>query len=239
MERHFTYLINFFPGGYDTFNHSLEKFLAAAIFGTALVFVALRASKKLQGNLQDHVVPSKSLSLVGFFDLLVSSFVAFHDSLLGRENRRHIGLTGSVFLFVLFGNLLGLVPGFPAITTTVWVNLSIALVVFFAFNLYGIQAHGVVGYLKHFAGPKWWLAWMIFPVEIFSTCLRVLTLHLRLYWNISADHLVLGTFTDMAPVVPIVFYGVGTFVSFLQAFIFTVLTMSYILLATQHEEEAH
>ena len=78
----------------------------------------------------------------------------------------------------------------------------------------------------------------LFGVEILSVLLRVLTLNLRLYWNINADHMVLSIFNDMAGgLFGSVFYGLGTFVSFMQAFIFTVLTMVYILLATQHEEE--
>lgn len=230
-----------FPGGYDSFGHSLEKFLVAFALGLIIVLLSLSATKVLRDpeQLSANIVPAKRFNLFGLFDLIVGGFVSFHDSVLGKENRKYVGLSGSVFIFIFLGNLLGLIPGFPAITTTVWVNLSIALIVFICFNAYGIREHGFVNYMKHFAGPAWWLAWLIFPVEILSTCLRILTLHLRLYWNISADHMVLGTFTGMAPVIPIVFYGIGTFVCFMQAFIFTVLTMSYILLATQHEEEAH
>jgi F-type H+-transporting ATPase subunit a len=83
----------------------------------------------------------------------------------------------------------------------------------------------------------WWLAFLIFPLEILGTFLRILTLNLRLYWNISADHIVLGLFTDLVPVVvPVIFLALGTFVCFMQAFVPTILTMIYILLATQHEE---
>jgi F-type H+-transporting ATPase subunit a len=74
-------------------------------------------------------------------------------------------------------------------------------------------------------------------LEVMGTFLRILTLNLRLYWNVSADHVVLGVFTDLVPVLaPIVFYVLGTFVCFMQAFVPTILTMIYIMLATQHEE---
>ena len=91
--------------------------------------------------------------------------------------------------------------------------------------------------MKHFAGPVWWLAWFILPLELFGTVLRILTLNLRLYWNITADHVVLGIMSELVPfVVPVIFYALGTFVCFMQAFVPTVLTMIYIMLATQHEE---
>lgn len=240
MERHYTYFHFLFPGGYDSFGSSLEKLVIAAALGASIVIVTAIASSPIRSgkSLDQLIVPGK-FSLFSFFDLLVEKFVSFHDGILGKENRKYVPFCGSVFFFVLFSNLLGLIPGMPAITTTAWVNVGLALVVFVAFNYLGIREHGLVGYLKHFAGPIWWLAPLFFVVEIFSTCLRIVTLNLRLYWNISADHLILGTFTDMVPVVPIVFYGMGTFVCFMQAFIFTVLTMIYILLATQHGEEEH
>ena len=140
-------------------------------------------------------------------------------------------------MLLLSMNLIGLIPGVPAATTTVWINVGIALCVFLYFNYHGMRTHGVLGYLKHFCGPAWWLVWMIFPLEIFSTCLRVLTLNMRLYWNITADHLVLGIATDMTKIlVPIAFYALGTFVSLVQAVVFTLLSMVYLQLATQHAE---
>ena len=82
------------------------------------------------------------------------------------------------------------------------------------------------------------LALLIFSIEILSTGLRIVTLNLRLYWNISADHIMLGTFSEMAPqVLPVVLYGLGTFIAFIQAFVFTLLSMIYIMLAVQHSDE--
>lgn len=218
-----------------------EKFIVAAILGAVLVFLGARASSALRaGSVEPHIVPREGRSLLGFFDLFVESFIKYHDSVLGKENRRYVPFTGSIFLFLLSANLLGLIPGVAAITTTVWINVGMAFVVFIFFNLEGIKAQGLWGYLKHFGGPLWWLFPFIFCLEIFSTCLRILTLNLRLYWNITADHIVLGVFTDLVPIaVPVVFYILGTFVCFMQAFVFTTLTMVYILLASQHEEEGH
>lgn len=234
MADHYTYLSSFIP------DPNQQKFVTALLLGTGLVFLGRKLTGRLtsSGAVEDAIVPDKRLNWFGFFDLFLETFVRFHDSVVGEENRRFVPFSASVFVFILFSNLLGLIPGMPAITTTVWINVALAFVVFFYFNFQGCKANGVIGYLKHFAGPFWWLAWFMFPLEIFSTCLRILTLNLRLYWNITADHMVLGIFTDLVPLlVPVIFYVLGTFICFIQAFIFTTLTMVYLLLAVQHEEE--
>ncbi len=219
-----------------------QKFVMGAIVACGLAFFGYRVGIKTKKAFENesNLVPSKDFSIPNFVDFFIEGFIKYSDSVMGRENRPHVPFCACLFVFILVSNLLGLVPGMPAITTTVWINVGLALVVFIHFNLVGIKQHGVVGYLKHFAGPVWWLSFFIFPVEILSTCIRLLTLNLRLYWNITADHIVLSIFTDLVPYfVPIAFYLLGTFVSFMQAFIFTTLTMIYILLATQHEEEEH
>ena len=245
MQRHFTYLMNFFPG--TETGESAEKFLFAVLLALALLWLGSIAASRIKDSISRTglIIPERSFSLFGFFDVFVEGFTTFHDSILGVERRKHLPLCGTSFLFLLCANLLGLVPGFPAVTTTVWINVGMAIVVFLFFNLCGIKEHGVVGYIKHFfASPElarpsmlFVIGLMVFAAEIFSTVLRVLTLNLRLFWNIKADHIVLSVMTDLAPYgVPVLFYFMGAFTAFMQAFVFTVLTMVYILLATQHEE---
>jgi F-type H+-transporting ATPase subunit a len=239
MGAHYTFLGQIIHGPGE--GADWEKFVTAILLSSALVYLGKKASApvKAQGP-EALIVPSEKIGLTGFFDFFVEKFVAFQDSILGKENREFLPLTGSVFLFIFAANLLGLVPGVAAVTTTVWVNVGVALVVFTAFNYYGVRANGVGGYFKHLLGPIWWLAPAFFCVELISILLRILTLNLRLYWNISADHILLGIMTDLTKVgVPVVFYAMGTFVAFMQAFVFTILTMIYILLAVQHEEEHH
>jgi F-type H+-transporting ATPase subunit a len=184
------------------------------------------------------IIPESKLSVFSVTEAFLEGCAKFYDTVLGDPGRKHLPFILSIFLFVLISNLLGLIPGMPSVTNTVWVNVGMALVVFVYFNVQGFKAHGVAGYLKHFCGPIALLAPFMFVLEIFSICLRVLTLNLRLYWNIKADHVVVSTFTDLLPPgVPVVFYVMGTFVCFMQAFIFSTLTMVYILLATQHDEE--
>ena len=237
MAVHYTYLSPFIEDA------NWQKIATAAVLGAGLVILgaALTARLRRPAGIEGEVVPAARFSLFGFFDFFMEAFISYQDSMLGRDKRRYVGFTASIFIFILSANLLSLVPGIPASTTSVWINVGMALVVFVYFNYEGIKANGLGGYLKHFAGPIWAFAWLIFPVEVLSTCLRILTLNLRLYWNITADHMVVGTFTELWGLGAVPFYVLGTFVSFMQAFVFTTLTMVYILLATQHEggEEHH
>ena len=224
----------------------IQKLVCAGALGAGMLVLGSSAASKLKtaDGVEANVIPQKKFGLLGFTDLIVESFIKYHDSIMGKENRKYFSLSATVFFFIFFSNLLGLVPGMPAIATTVTVNVAMAFVVFFAFNYYGIREQGLINYLKHFTGGmvSGWLAIIglfIFILEIISTCLRVLTLNLRLYWNITADHLVLGTFMDLVPVVPVAFYAMGTFVAFMQAFVFATLTMIYILLAVEHAEDHH
>lgn len=240
MEAHYTYL-----NSLGLTDPNSQKFVTALAVGSLLLFVgaqsanALARRRRVRG-VEEGVIPEEKITTSGIFDFFIEAFVGFQDSVLGKENRKYLPLTATVFLYVFVLNLLGLIPGMPAATTTVWTTVPVALLIFLSFNYYGIKENGLVNYLKHFAGPVWWLAWFILPLELFGTALRILTLNLRLYWNISADHIVLGILSDLVPfLLPVIFYALGTFVCFMQAFVPTVLTMIYIMLATQHEEGEH
>ena len=234
MAVHTNYL------SYVIADENWQKFAMALALGGGLYLFGKSLSARLATpkQIEDAIIPAERVTALGIFDAFIETFRGFYDGILGKNSRQHLPVVAAVFLFILLANLIGLIPGMPSITTTVWVNVAMALVVFIYFNWQGIKANGLIGYLKHFCGPVAILAPVVFFLEILSTCIRLLTLNLRLYWNITADHIVLGTFTDLLPpLFPVVFYAMGTFVSFMQAFVFTVLTMIYILLATQHEEE--
>lgn len=237
MENHYTYLHSL---GLSDPNH--QKLATAIIMGVSLVLIGASSAKALARRrnrigAQEGVIPQEKITTSGIVEFFIENFVSFQDSILGKENRKYLPLTATVFLYLFLLNVIGLIPGIPAATTTVWTTVPVALLIFISFNYYGIKEQGFVHYIKHFAGPVWWLAFLIFPLELFGTFLRILTLNLRLYWNISADHMVLGIFSDLVPfLVPVIFYALGTFVCFMQAFVPTVLTMIYIMLATQHGE---
>lgn len=234
----FTYLSPFIS------EPNTQKFVMALAIGGGLLGVGsvVRSRLRTAQSLDELVIPSSKPSLVGVLDVVVEGLIGLSDSVLGKEGRKYLPFTGALFLFILCSNLVGLIPGMPVVTTTVWINVGMSLAVFLYFNFCGIREQGLVSYLKHFAGPVWWLAWLILPVELLSMTLRVLTLNLRLYWNITADHIVLHSLTDIFSVGGTLVNVLGTFVCFMQAFIFTILSMLYIRFATEHEhsdEEAH
>lgn len=227
---------------YVTADPDYQKLIGAAFVGSVLVFLGGSLSKGLKNSsgIEKELIPQEKPGLFGVVDFALEAFIKFFDSILGSHNRKHLPFVASLFFFIFISNLLGLIPGVPAITTTVWVTVSMAILVFVYFNWYGVKEQGLVGYLKHFCGPLLIMAPIIFPVEMLSVCMRVLTLNLRLYWNITADHMVLDIFTELlGPILPIPFYLLGTFVSFMQAFVFATLTMIYILLAIDHGEGEH
>jgi F-type H+-transporting ATPase subunit a len=158
------------------------------------------------------------------------------EQVIGHGYERYQAYVTCIFLFVLINNLSGLIPGITAPTTSIMVTLGLAIPTFFFYNFHGIREQGPIGYLKHFAGPVWWMAWLIFPIEIFSDVIRVMSLSVRLYANMFAGDLVTMVFFSLVPVgIPAIFLGLHLFVSLIQAFVFMLLTMIYLSLAVSHE----
>jgi F-type H+-transporting ATPase subunit a len=139
-------------------------------------------------------------------------------------------------LFILVSNLLGLVPGFEAPTAVPSVPLGCALVTWIFYHLHGLRKNGLIGYVKHFMGPVWWLAFLMFPIEVFSHLARIMSLTIRLYANMFAGDMVTLAFFSLIPVgVPVVFMALHIGVSLIQTYIFVVLAMVYLAEATAHE----
>jgi F-type H+-transporting ATPase subunit a len=158
------------------------------------------------------------------------------ESIIGHGSQRYVLFTTSVLLFVLLSNLLGMVPGLLAPTSVPTVPLGVALLCFFYYHYYGLREQGVLGYLKHFLGPIWWISWMMLPIEIISHLARVLSLTVRLYANMFAGEMVTLVFFSLIPVaVPVVFMGLHLGVALIQAYIFMLLTMIYVSQAVAHD----
>ncbi|HCU24920.1 MAG TPA: ATP synthase F0 subunit A [Deltaproteobacteria bacterium] len=146
-------------------------------------------------------------------------------------------MIGALFIYIFISNLLGVLPGFLPPTDNISTTLACGLVVFFYFNYIGIKENGFFNYFKHFAGPVIFLAPLMFLIEIIGVVVRPVSLALRLQGNITGDHLVLGIFSDLVPIgVPVLFLALGIFVSFIQAFVFSLLSTIYVGLSLPHEE---
>lgn len=184
---------------------------------------------------------SLSVDRPGRLQLIVENLYTFladqaHD-IIGHGYKKRMSYFAMVFLFVLVSNLLGIIPTFESPTMYYFVPAGLAIATFLYYNGQGISEQGVLGHLKHFCGPMWWLAWFMFPLEIVSHCIRPVSLTIRLFANMLAGEQVTLGFLGLVPwAVPVVFMGLHVFVSFVQAFIFTMLTMVYVGEAVAHEE---
>ncbi|HQH27836.1 MAG TPA: F0F1 ATP synthase subunit A [Oligoflexia bacterium] len=213
---------------------------SAGLVAAVVAISAVKAKSSLKRE-PNPLVPDSRLSLRALYDLLGGFILWLGDSAMGKENRKYLPFAGIVFLYVLSLNLLGLIPGFLMPTDQFQFNLGMALTVFVMFNYWGIREVGLFNYLKHLWGPFKGiflvLGIILFPIEVISMCVRPLTLGLRLYGNMTGDHLALAVFTDITKVlVPVAFLLLGTIVCFVQAFVFALLTMIYIRLAVAHGE---
>lgn len=181
-----------------------------------------------------------SVEKPGRFQLTMEFVVEFTrnmaEEVIGKEGLRYVALIGTLGIFICLCNLLGLIPTLDSPTAHIEVPLGCALLVFLHYNLQGFRHHGVLGYLRHLAGPMAAIAVLMFPVEVFSNVLRMLSLSVRLYANMYAGGLVENIFTRLIPVaVPSIFMALHVFESLLQAYIFMILPALYIALAVQEE----
>ncbi|MEM7007660.1 MAG: F0F1 ATP synthase subunit A [Thermodesulfobacteriota bacterium] len=220
--------------GLDKYDYILGSILVLIL----LALAGLKISKILSNN--DSVLPDEKFSVRTIFEILTIDFLfdLFTNMLGSREKAKtYFPLLAGSFFFILFANLLGIVPGFLPPTGNFNVPVACGIVIFIMYNYYGLKENGIE-YIKHFAGPVIFLAPLMFVIELISHFVRPVSLSLRLFMNITGDHMVLGVFTNLLHfVLPAIFVGLGIFVSILQAFIFTVLSAIYISLATAHDTD--
>jgi F-type H+-transporting ATPase subunit a len=160
------------------------------------------------------------------------------EQIIGHGYERFMPFVTTILLFVLMCNCFGIFPGFETPTADPVVPLGLALLTFIYYNWHGVRAQGPVGYVKHFAGPIWWVAPLLFPIEIISHLARIMSLTIRLYANMLASDLLTLAFFSMIPVaVPVIFLGLHFGVSLIQAYIFMLLSIIYLSMAVSHDEE--
>ncbi len=214
-----------------TFHHEvvpdhliMAVFVAMVLAGFAIWFRG-RISVENPGKLQ----------LV--LEAIVSTLQALLVDNIGAKGRPFLGLVGTLGLFILMSNLIGLVPYFSSPTTSLNMTLGCALVAFLYYNYQGIRAQGAGNYFKHFLGPLPVLAPLMLPIEIISHFSRIVSLSLRLFGNIFGEELVIAALGVMvAFLVPVPMMLFGVFGGVLQAFVFIMLTMVYLGGAVASEE---
>ncbi|MEO8049942.1 MAG: F0F1 ATP synthase subunit A [Acidobacteriota bacterium] len=167
----------------------------------------------------------------------VYDFLKTQASEVGIEHPgRYINFFATLFIFILAMNLIGIIPGFESPTMTVYVPAALAVSTWVYYHFMGVRELGFWKYLAHFGGPILALAPLMFFIEIIGHVARMLSLTVRLYGNMFAGEQITNVFISLTYlIVPVVFMGLHVFVSFLQAYVFTLLTMIYVSIGTSHE----
>ncbi|MCL1893463.1 MAG: F0F1 ATP synthase subunit A [Holophagaceae bacterium] len=206
----------------ERYDHLFASALAALVTVLLVIIVRARMSK----------VP-------GPYQQVMEYAVSFIRNLVGENVEHHpekyVPLVGTMGFFILLNNLFGLAP-LPSGTGNWNVTVGCALVVFCYYNFHGMREHGFIKYWAHFLGPVWWLAPLMFPLEIIGLLSRILSHSLRLFGNIAGEHVVAGIFFGMMPLLlPVSFMFLGIFFGLIQTFVFIMLTSIYISGAVAHE----
>ena len=227
MEHPYLFLVKLFEAiGLGHFAHAYPHVIyswAAMIF---LIICAAMASKGIS------MIPGKAQN---FFEILVSGLEEFMVDITGEEGRWFFPIIATIFIYIATCNLFGLLPGFFPPTASINTTLSCALPVFVFTHYIGIKYHGAK-YIKHFLGPVWWMSPLIFVIELIGHLARIMSLSFRLFGNIMGHELVLAILFMLAGLffAPLPIMAMGIFVSFVQAFVFFLLSIMYFAGAMEH-----
>ncbi len=182
------------------------------------------------------LVPGRMQSVAELFYETIANMVREN---VGTEGRRYFPFIFSLFLFVLFGNTLGVIPSSFTFTSHIVVTFFMAIVIFVAVTVIGFARHGA-GYLRMFFphGAPLWTAVILVPIELISYLSRPISLSMRLFANMMAGHILLKVFAGfvlmmgVAGVIPLAalvgITALELLVAVLQAYIFTILTCVYL-----------
>lgn len=227
---------------YDFLEHlGVPWVIQASLLAGALLLAAGFAIRSRLAVADGGVVPDEGLTVRNVFEVIVDALKKLAQDTIGEEWRRYFPLAGTIFFFILIGNLMNLIPGLGGPTRDINTTAAWALISFAIYNYVGIRAHGF-WYINQFLGPSFFtvtigghhihvraLFWLFGPLEVILHLARILTLSVRLFANMIADHMVVTIFTGLVYVfIPAIFSALGLMVAVIQAFVFTVLSMIYI-----------
>lgn len=231
--------MNVYSPLYETLHFSWvlqAAFLAIGILVLCSVLVRRRLSSPDGG-----LLPDEGVTLRNMVEVIVEGLANLGKQTIGHEYRQFFPLVGAIFFFILISNLLGLIPGVGGASSDINTGLAWAIIVFCVYWYAGLKRKGL-HYFDHFLGPKFEIAGMkipamaplLFPIELILDAARIATLSIRLLANMFADHTVVAIWYGLVPfLIPAVFMGLGLVISFIQAFVFSLLSMIYIGLAIE------
>jgi F-type H+-transporting ATPase subunit a len=228
-ENSFLFLDKLFAAiGLGHFGHAYSHVTHSWLVMLIMVVASILFVKGVQ------LVPKKGQNV---FEVIVEGLENFMVDITGPEGKFFFPFIGTIFLFILICNLIGKIPGFASPTANYNTTLSMAILTFFYTHIIGIRFHGFK-YIKQFMGPVWWLAPLMFPIELVGHLARVLSLSIRLFGNIFGEEMVFGIVVTLAGLylAPLPLLFLGLLVSFIQALVFMLLAIMYFVGAM---EEAH
>ncbi len=229
MGHHYFFLSEFGSAlGLEHFFHVHVHVVHSWLVALIIVISALFLARNIK------LVPDKRQNVL---EMIVGGLENFMVDITGPEGRFFFPYIATIFLYILICNLIGLVPGFYSPTANLNTTLSMAICTFLYTHIIGVKFHGTK-YIKHFLGPVWWLAPLMFPIEVIGHLARIMSLSIRLFGNIFGKETVLGILFMLAGMylapLPILFLGI--LVSVIQALVFMLLSIIYFVGAM---EEAH
>jgi F-type H+-transporting ATPase subunit a len=207
-------------------------FILAVLFTLALVWVL--KPRKLSVDEPGYGQLILERGVLAIRDLLVDN--------VGPHGLKYLPVIATFGILILVSNLMGLIPGLMSPTASTSVTFALGISSFVYYNAIGIKENGLVGHLKHFAGPIPWLAMLLFPIELISNLVRPMSLGIRLFGNLFGDEQILGTIFGLSPyglLLPVFIMPLSLFVAFMQTFIFVLLSIIYISEVSHHHEEHH
>lgn len=222
----FVKLFEMFGSGAAHFAHQYPHVIYSWVLMAFLIIVGALAAKGVQ------MIPGKGQNLM---EVVVSGIEGFMVETIGEEGRWLFPLAATIFLYIFLGNLIGIIPGFFPPTASLNTTASCALVVVVFTHVIGIKYHGAK-YIKHFLGPVWWMAPLIFIIEIIGHLARILSLSFRLFGNMMGHEIVLAILFALAGAffAPLPIMALGIFVAFVQGFVFFLLSIIYFSGAMEH-----
>jgi F-type H+-transporting ATPase subunit a len=254
--EHWSLLVQLFPGMVEMAHHVIEPhktyiagevpnrvshMFMALIVALILIAFGVMVKRRIRAK-GDDLVPDRRFSPVIVIEMLVEAILSLMEGVMGEKNaRRYFPLIGALATFILFSNLLGMIPGFVPPTDSLSTTLALGTVVFVATHYFGVREHGIA-YFKHFMGPiiKWYalpLMALMLVIEFISHLVRPCSLAVRLMGNIMGDHKVLFIFLGFGILlIPLPIMALGLVVAVVQTLVFCLLSIVYIGLAIEHEE---
>jgi F-type H+-transporting ATPase subunit a len=210
---------------------------------TVMFFIACILSVVIIWILKGKLSESKPGAGQQTLELSVLAVRNMVEDIIGPHGLKYFPVVMTFGVLILVSNLMGLFPLFMSPTSATSVTFALGLSSFLYYNYIGISENGILNHLKHLAGPVWWIAPLIFPIELISNFIRPFSLGIRLFGNLFADEKVMETLSHLAPPItwfaPILLMPLSVFVALIQTFVFILLSQLYISEVSHAPHDVH